>query len=228
MYEEAFPIIKYFNLLQVNSSTIKMFTGIDKRMFGPSFNKICDKLPIYMSGSGNDVVLIITGVGKVNASIAASYALSIINPSEVVNIGMCGSLKPELHKQGQIVSIKEVFQHGVYIPLKGIQFEYLMDKIDLELPINKRISNDEIEFNEVVLATGDSFIDDIRTLLELSKKADVVDMEGYSFARVCQIYSVKLKIYKMISDSSNSEACDDFKKSLEIYDEKINNLLNRI
>jgi adenosylhomocysteine nucleosidase len=197
-------------------------------MFGPSFNKVCDKIPVYMSGIGSDVVLIVTGVGKVNAAVAASYALSIMNPSEVINIGMCGSLKPSLHKPGHIVLVKEVFQHDAYIPLKGIEFEYLMDKIDLGLPVRKRISEEELEFNEVVLATGDLFIDEEDLIKELSEISDVVDMEGYSIARVCQVYSVKLKMYKMISDNSNKESVEDFQKAFGIYKENIRNLLHRI
>ncbi len=228
MYEEAEPIIKYFNLLQVNSATISMFPGLDKKMFGHSFHKVCDKIPIYMNGMANDIVLIITGVGKVNASLTTSYILNIMNPSEVINVGMCGSLKSKIHKPGHVVLVKEVFQHDVYIPLKGIQFEYLMDKIDLELPIRKRISEEELEFNEVVLATGDLFLDNVELVKELSEMADVVDMEGYAIARVCQIYSVKLKMYKVISDNSDHSAESDFNVFIDIYNEKIKDLLNRI
>lgn len=228
MHEEAAPIIDHYNLLQVNPSTIDMFPKIDKKMFGINFSKTCDKIPIYMSGSGMDVVLIVTGVGKVNASLSTSYALCFFNPMEIINIGMCGTLKPEIHKPGHIVLVRETFQHDSYIPVRGVQFEYLMDKIDLFLPIIKSVSRELMEFNEVVLATGDSFIDDKDLFNELSKISDVVDMEGYAIARVCQVYSLKLRMYKVISDSADKNAATDFKKSYVVYSETIKNLLHRI
>lgn len=53
----------------------------------------CKKIPVYASG---DTVLVISGMGKLSAAIATTYALHLAgkdHETQIINIGMCGSVR---------------------------------------------------------------------------------------------------------------------------------------
>jgi adenosylhomocysteine nucleosidase len=44
--------------------------------------------------------------------------------------------------------------------------------------------------------------------------ADVVDMEAYAIAKVCEKYKVKFDCWKYISDQANQDAHNDWQQSV--------------
>lgn len=228
MEAESKPLIDHYNLFHVNPSSIKNFPHLNLQMFGNSFHRMSDIFRIYMNGLTSEIALVVTGVGKVHSAAATAYAISILNPTEIMNIGLCGSLKPDKYMQGDVMNVTHVFQYDAYIPIRSPEFDVLMDKIDLHAPIKKTINHDECEYPHVTLSSGDRFIDDEESRIELSQIAEIVDMEGYAIARVCEMFNKKLRIFKIISDSASEEATSEFTDFIEIYGEKVLQLLDRI
>lgn len=228
MQSEANPIIEHYAMNHLNASTQKYFKDINSKLLPYSFSKICDKINVYLNPDCK-IGLIVTGIGKVNASAAMFYGCSVFNPKEVVNIGMCGSLK-SIHRISNVVNIKKVFQYDAYIPFEDKEFSMIMDHIEIDptgvYTLNKDI---DYEYNHVVLATGDSFIEEQDEKQKLSEIADVVDMEGYAIARICQVFETKLKMFKVVSDDSSKNSKFQFMEfNNDLYVVIVKKLLERL
>ena len=88
---EAKPLIELFKLSLVKDSNFKIFEN-------------------------NKLVLIISGIGSINAAIATTYAINKFDITNTVNIGICGSFDKSVNT-GDIFDIKKVINyqtHKVY------------------------------------------------------------------------------------------------------------------
>ena len=56
-----------------------------------------------------------------------------------------------------------------------------------------------------ICASGDSFV---QSSVEID--CDIVDMEAYSFAKVCKLYNIRFKCFKYISDYANENSNNDW------------------
>lgn len=140
----------------------------------------------------------IIGVGKVDAALNTkrlidSYKLSNGGwgggrPKHIINFGSCGNLKNL--KVGEILEIAEVYDdfYGCITPEHN--------------PIL-------LKYTGYKLFTTDTFYDKENTYsnfyTNMIKECDVVDMEGYSIAKVCMEEKVPLSIFKWVSDDGNSK-----------------------
>lgn len=226
MESEAEQIIKHYGLNAYLTNSSRDIGNISRIDLGNNFQKIGNKFKIYVNDHNpGGAMLALTGVGKINSAQALSYLLSIIKPSQIVNVGMCGSLKNQKFNIGDIIRVVHVFQHDVYIPIHHIEFDSLLDKINLDV---SKISKEEYGIHFGTLATGDSFIDDEMSRYDLSQIADIVDMEGYSIAKICKDFGINCLMYKIVSDNADESATHNFKNSLEIYNEKLKFLLDNV
>lgn len=224
---EAKQIIEHYKLLQVTNRSINDFGNLIRKQFGNKFHNITEKFHIYVNPQDNNsVALIVSGVGKVSAAAATSYGIMTFNPSVIINIGMCGTLKENIFKRGHIVRVASVIQHDMYFPptIDGPEFDYLMTPINLR---NDKflMPEEHSQYTDVILATGDSFVDDEDLKLELQKISDIVDMEGYSVANVCEMFGINLEMYKVVSDGADNHAETDFRSALKIYNESVKQFL---
>lgn len=128
----------------------------------------------------------IIGVGKVNAAVNTLKLIQKYNPTHVVNFGSCGNLKD--FRVGDVLKIGEVHDdfYGCVVP----EHE----------PI-------ELSDSKIKLFTTDSFYDAdavySNSYTECIRKCDLVDMEGYSIAKVCESENVSLSLYKWVSDDGS-------------------------
>ena len=142
-------------------------------------DELPDKLP-----SGYQ--LVITGVGKINASIALSQAVHQYEDIQgVINYGTAGGFQ-ESHK-GQLLSIAGVLERD-------------MDCIGLGLAPYVTFGEHQALIKTsngqgVICGTGDSFG-------PASADYDIVEMEAYALAKVCQTHKLPFLCYKYISDIS--------------------------
>lgn len=137
----------------------------------------------------------IIGVGKVEAALNTKKLIDnykLANgggkPRRIINFGSCGNLKD--FKVGEILEIAEVYDdfYGCVVPehtpilLKHIGYK---------------------------LFTTDTFYDKENTYSQhyrnMVKECDVVDMEGYAIAKVCEQEKIPLSIFKWVSDNGSSE-----------------------
>ncbi len=59
-----------------------------------------------------------------------------------------------------------------------------------------------------VLASGDVFVIDPEMRRRLASRAELVDMEGYAVAYVCQRLGVPVRLVKHVSDQADDSALD--------------------
>jgi len=231
MEEEAQPIIDHYRMLLLDKNTVKKFLNLESKMFGNYFFRMSDMIKIYMS-PGKQHALVVTGIGKTNAAMVSAYAIEVLNPTDIINIGLCGSLRKDLFKIGQFVLVTHVCQHDVYIPeaLRSEQFNDLYQ--DIEIHHSHIIRDRDLYYGLqcVKLATGDSFVDSdfVSNRIITTFGSQIVDMEGYSLGKVCKMYGKQLTMIKMISDGASENASSEFSNIFELYKKNIVSLLDLI
>ncbi|MEM7546537.1 MAG: 5'-methylthioadenosine nucleosidase [Pseudomonadota bacterium] len=139
------------------------------------------------------MVLVHTGVGKVNAALAAAAALVEHKPFLAINYGTAGGL---------------TIDHGGLIEC-GATVQRDMDLRPLGLALGTTFGDEEppmIRWAEgPVVGTGDSFADGPPELA-----SDLVDMEAYALAKACHRHGVAFRCVKYVSDSADDGAADDW------------------
>ena len=141
--------------------------------------------------------VIFSGVGKINASQAASKAF-YLGYTEIVNIGSCGSLK---HSSGELLKIGKVFHDIDGTPLA----EY--GEIPFEK--NSKIINLNPKSN-ISCFTTDYFYDEnqkskySKNYLNMIRECSIFDMECYALAIVSKRLGVKFSSYKWVSDNGDA------------------------
>lgn len=144
-------------------------------------------------------VKIITGIGKINATIAAMQTIHDYKPSLMINFGTAGSLNPVFGKG--LHKIAKVAQRDMDIRVLGLE----LGQAHRDEPVWYIL--DDIE-TRPSLTSGDQFVD---TRPEMD--SDLVDMEAAAHARVCHEKVVMLDVYKFVSDNADSEAASTWEEN---------------
>lgn len=156
----------------------------------------------------DNYIKLVTGVGKINASIALTRALLSGSYDCVYNFGSAGGL-PEF--QGQLLPINKILQRDMNCSPLGVP-RFITPGED-----NLHITTDNLRLfgKEHICSSGDSFI--IPT-----EEHPIVDMESYALAKVCKQFSVSFFCYKYISDSGCSEDwTKNHNKGAELFRKKV-------
>lgn len=145
--------------------------------------------------------MVVTGVGKVSAAVAVTRALSSGPlPSEIINIGTAGALKPGLSGTH---FISQVVQHDFDSP--GIE---ALTGYRGGAPIT-------LGGQGPVLATGDIFVSDPAVRSLLAQRADLVDMEAYAVASAAAAFGIPVRIIKHVSDEADAGAFRTWQESVD-------------
>lgn len=144
-----------------------------------------------------DVEHLISGVGKVNASVALAGALAEGNIKKVVVLGTAGVLG---HAGEDRPSLDTIYQ-----VTKLIQHDFPLPSADVD-PTGEVLLTDL----QATMATGDVFVSDDEQRVRISGLgASLCDMEGYAYASICQRFNVPLQIFKIPSDYADNSASID-------------------
>ncbi len=141
------------------------------------------------------VEVIYTGVGKVNAASAATLALLVLRPSLVINYGTAGKINANLRG---LVEVADVLQRDMIAePLAPRGRTPFSPELD-------RLSSSR---DGVICGTGDSFVTATDPWL-VANNVDIVDMELFAIAHVCQRHSIPWRAFKFITDDANDFAAE--------------------
>ena len=183
----------------------------------------------FYSGTlgSSDVVIVKSGIGKVNAGICAQILISQFGVDEIINSGIAGSLNPDLNIGSLVVAVDCVqydfdvsyinFAKGE-IPYTG-KFAFEADrKLRVEF---MRAAKKFAPFRKVIegrICTGDQFIHDKSQKEAIIKifGGDCCDMESGAIAQVCYLNKIPFAIIRAISDNSDSESPKDFQEFEEV------------
>lgn len=204
--------------------------------------KISEKamLKIYEGTiNGINIVILFSGVCKVNAAIATQILIDKYNVNSIINAGTCGGMVDNLDVFDTIIST-EVAYHDVHDDIltgfhPWIETIYFpADKKLLEL--SKKAVNDMLVEHKIVfgrMVTGETFItEDGRDEINRKYSPLSVDMETASIAHVCYVYQVPFIAIRTITDTPTHSGSENFdincEKSSEIAKEVVLNLLIEI
>ncbi|NQV08242.1 5'-methylthioadenosine/adenosylhomocysteine nucleosidase [Candidatus Woesearchaeota archaeon] len=177
----------------------------------------------FYSGTlgGKDVVVVKSGVGKVNSGICSQILIDRFNASTVIFTGVAGALNPELEIEDLVIS-KDCVQHDMdatglgfekgQIPFTELRFFKASERLrKLALSAAKKTNLRAIDGR---VLTGDQFLTDKTKASDIKDEfnGDCVDMEGAAMAQVCTLNDVPFLVIKSISDKADHSAEINFNK----------------
>ena len=171
--------------------------------------------------NGADVVVVRSGVGKVNAALCVQILADIFEVTHIINTGVAGSLNAKLDI-GDILISEIALHHDVdatnfgypigEVPQLGIK-EFPADKNMIE--IAQKVCAEELpELHTMVgrVVSGDQFIaaKDVKDRLIETFKGDCCEMEGASIAHGAYLNGIPFVILRAISDKADDSAQMDY------------------
>ncbi len=161
---------------------------------------------------GQDVALVVCGVGKVNAAAGTCAAISA-GADVVLNFGVAGGLSPEKTEVGEVYLIDRAVQYDFdCTQLNGLPIGTLDGETENFLPL---FCPPALSYPRRALGTGDRFNDspaDHALLLGLG--CDIREMEAGAMAEVCKYAGVPFCSVKAISDVYGSgSTTEQFRKN---------------
>ncbi len=176
--------------------------------------KYCNKHILRGQLFGEEVAIVVCGVGKVNAATGAQLAIDKLCADKIINIGVAGGLNSSV-KVGGIYSVSQCVQYDFDLTqLNGTEIGTLDECEENYI---------KLAFNGAYparnLATGDRFNDSKTDFELLTKelKADIRDMECGAIAQVCMHANVPFYSYKIISDLAGSgSTTEQYLKNLSL------------
>ena len=158
--------------------------------------------------SGKQIILLKSGIGKVNAAMQVTSLIAEAHPDYIINSGVAGGIGAGLH-QGDIVVGTEVCYHDVWCgegewgQVQGLPLKF---RANLELVNAAKSIDAKLVFG--LICTGDQFISDLATLQGIKKNCpdgQAVDMESAAIAQVCHIKNVPFMSLRIVSDTPGME-----------------------
>jgi 5''-methylthioadenosine/S-adenosylhomocysteine nucleosidase len=178
----------------------------------------------YTGKLGNtNVVLVRSGVGKVNAASCTQSLIDLHNVDYVINVGSAGAIDKNLNV-GDVVIASDLVQHdfdaSAFGDALGIipRMEESYFKSDMRLlDIAKRFANENIlpvNFYFGRIASGDKFVsDDLqKELIYENFNAYCTEMEGAAVAQVCYLNNIPVIVIRTITDKADKNAIGYYKK----------------
>ena len=170
---------------------------------------------------GKDVVVVRSGIGKVNAAMCAQILSDIYHADHVINTGIAGSLKAEINI-GDIVLSTDALQHDMdaqafgYEPgqiprVDTLSFKADENMISLAKECCKKV-NPEIGVFTGRVVSGDQFISDKEKKKWLTDTfaGYCTELEGAAIAQVCYFNHIPFLIVRSISDKADDSASMDY------------------
>ncbi|MFI3230578.1 MAG: 5'-methylthioadenosine/adenosylhomocysteine nucleosidase [bacterium] len=208
-------------------------------------NKNVAGLDFYIGNmSGHNVILVRSGIGKVNASVCTQILIDLYGVDCIINVGVAGAIANELGI-GDIVISEDTQHHDFDTTHFGDKLGEIprMDtsvfKADKELvQLAKECAEEEVKNNQSVyigkIVSGDQFVCDLDLKNNIKKifKPKCVDMESASIGQVCYLNNVPFVVIRSISDGSDDNNPDEYENFFRDSAIKaslvLNNMINKI
>lgn len=193
--------------------------------------------------NGKEVVLVRSGIGKVNAGLCAQILVDVFNVNRLINTGIAGSLKAEIDI-GDIVISSDALQHDMdarafgyargEIPrMETLSFPAAPELIAMAKAACEEV-NPDIRAHVGRVVTGDQFVADRETKDGIASWTDgyCTEMEGAAIAQAAYLNKVPFVIVRAISDKADDSASVDYpefeRKAIEHSVRLVENFVARI
>lgn len=168
----------------------------------------------FLSGEllGKDIVIVTSGIGKVNAAVCTQILVNDFDVDCVINVGIAGGLHKDIYP-GDIVVAENLVQHDMdttffgdtlgQIPrLETFDFKCDDKLVHLAKSSCEKVSSINTFSGRIV--SGDQFISKSEKLQELHANFDAFacEMEGASIGQVCYLNKLPFVVIRSISDNA--------------------------
>lgn len=171
-----------------------------------------------------NVVLLRSGIGKVNAATSTTILLMHFKPSAVINIGSAGGFHPEL-EIGDVVISDGVCHHDVdlsvfgYDPgqIPGLPACFLPDQKLVQTAQQAVVELGEVSAMQGLIASGDRFMHDQQDVAKTRTtfpKMIACEMEAAAIAQVCHQFGTPFVVIRALSDIAGKENAVAFEEFL--------------
>lgn len=165
---------------------------------------------------GLDVVLLKSGIGKVNAALGTALLIEKFQPDLIINTGSAGGFHKDLNV-GDVVISTEVRHHDVDVTVFGYEYGqvprmpafYAPDEKLVTVAVKSAERIEGIQVAKGLIASGDSFMSDAeRVEFIRSKMPDLfaAEMEAAAIAQVAYQFGVPFVIIRSLSDIAGKDS----------------------
>ena len=171
------------------------------------------------------VVMVKSGIGKVNAARCTQLLIDRFSPDAIINSGIAGGIDPAL-SVGDIIIGTGLLQHDFDVTAFGHAKGYLCTGNDHNSPTvfyaDERLAYalesaaisqfPEKRVERGTIATGDLFVSDSGKKRELREtfKVSAAEMEGAAIAQTASYAGVPFAVLRVISDQADGKAAQSF------------------
>ncbi len=151
----------------------------------------------------NNLPVLITGYGKINATLGLTRRIEQNRPTEIIVYGTAGRINKNLNA------------NTIYEVIRAHQWDALTTEF---------IAHNTKFDNTATIATGDNFVNKkIEHDQLVSDGADLVDMETYAYMLVGKTYNIPVRVFKIISDDASDGADETWDSTINQLSEKLYN-----
>jgi adenosylhomocysteine nucleosidase len=161
-----------------------------------------DKKIYIGKAHGHDIVLVVCGVGKVNAACGAQIAIDLYHADTLLNFGVAGGVSDKT-EVAAVYQIQKVVQYDFDLAgLNHTKIGTLDECKENYLPLSVL----DVPLPRLNLATADRFNDnrEDHLLIKDYMEADIRDMEGGAVAQVAMHARLPVYEWKAISDKAGN------------------------
>lgn len=192
----------------------------------------------YIEGKiqNSEVIIVKSGVGKVNAARTTQILIDKLDVKSIINVGAAGALNPLLNI-GDIVIAEKLIQHDFDITafehdkgyITGVG-DYIYSDNELVKKIQNIANNLENKTYKIttgVVASGDIFCTEVAMKNKIYSKfnAECVEMEGAAIAQVCYLDKIPFVVLRSISDSPNGDNAIVFDEFVKLASKRCADIL---
>lgn len=171
--------------------------------------------------AGKAVVVVHSGIGKVNAAICAQILIDEYEVEAIINTGIAGSLKTEINI-GDVVLSTDALQHDIDATVFGYDFGVIPRMKVSTFPADEKLIqaafitckdvNPEIGVFLGRVVSGDQFIGvkEKKKWIADQFQGYCTEMEGAAIAQAAYLNNIPFLIVRAISDKADDSAQVDY------------------
>jgi len=192
---------------------------------------------------GKDVVVVRSGIGKVNAAVCTQILIDRFGADIIINTGVAGSLDAKIDIGDMVVST-DLVEHDMDTTAFGDPLGQVPRMDTFSFPADEELVKKAVLANEEAnpdiktftgrIVSGDQFVfsPEVKEKLVEHFGAKCTEMEGAAIAHVAYLNKVSCVIIRAISDKADNSASMDYpsfeKKAIVHSLRLVRNLLPRI
>ncbi len=209
---------------KMNIVTVRNIIGLD--FFIGKFNN-------------TNVVLVRSGIGKVNAAICSQVLIDLFAVDYIINTGVAGAISKELDI-GDVVISDEVWHHDVDVTAFGHKMGVIPRMPDSAFRADEELIRLATEATKNVpqvknvltgkIVSGDQFISsaEIKNKIKENFNPLCVEMESAAIAQTCVLNKIPFVIIRAISDKADGSADMSFEEFVDIAARNASNIVENI